>query len=235
MGRQLVAQAFLMYAHVLRDEPKAMVCLVFMANTAKDPGKGVDDPAMFYMGNKALAEQALGRSEPTESDLRMLRRWMTVLRNAGAITTVKRAAPGRRMATYRLNLDLSVPMEDRTPGVLSDNPLDTRTQDAGRPITPDAGRPMHVGRQLRPTKGKRLIRDRGKSGGQTPSHPPRENRSLPNTATDDLTKIGLRAGQLRAIPGGRPDDDTDARPVQLPLLAIAPAPPAEPVIDEGVI
>jgi hypothetical protein len=101
MGARNVVAAYHRWAG--RVPPLSMQILVYMALVAKDS----DTWPWYGQGQAAIAEFAMGRSAPDETDRRAVGRAMTPLLNAGAVT-VERAATqrsdGNSTARYRLNL-----------------------------------------------------------------------------------------------------------------------------------
>src|SRR5262245_16524930 len=112
-----------------------MRVLLYMALVARDK----DAEPWFQLGHSALAELALGR-KPDGASLRSVRRSVTELQRAGAITTSRRATYGKRgtqHVRYRLHLDSPAPSPpDRKRPM--DMPVDN-------PDPPDGNRPMPNG------------------------------------------------------------------------------------------
>jgi hypothetical protein len=81
----------------------SLAVLVYMALVSKDR-----DAWPFYRsGQHAIAQHALGRTNPTEPDLRAVQRALKPLLDAGAITVERAGAArsdGNTTARYRLNL-----------------------------------------------------------------------------------------------------------------------------------
>jgi hypothetical protein len=90
-----------------RLDHRAARCLLVMALTARDrPGPNGEPPAVYWGGHDLLAK-ALGLcdwdQDPTESDLRVVRRVLAALVEAGAVKPLNRPRPGVR-AEYQLAL-----------------------------------------------------------------------------------------------------------------------------------
>lgn len=105
MGARNALAALALYAG--RVPPTSIIILMYMALRSLD-----DDPEPWFgQGHAALAEHALGRPRPiTESDLRAVRRAVSPLLDAKAITVTRRPATrSDRQDTvrYRLHLDLT--------------------------------------------------------------------------------------------------------------------------------
>lgn len=138
MGARNVAAAYHRWAG--RVPPLSMQILVYMALVAKDS----DTWPWYGQGQAALAEFAMGRPEPDDTDRRAVGRAMTPLLNAGAVT-VERAATqrgdGNSTARYRLNLTDEADVarrawEDSPSGQrrVSDSRRKRKSQDGKRPI-----------------------------------------------------------------------------------------------------
>lgn len=83
--------------------PNSLACLVYMALVGLD----ADAWPWFSQGQEALAEHALGRPNPTASDLRAVQRALAPLLAEGAITVDRAGAArtdGNTSARYRLNV-----------------------------------------------------------------------------------------------------------------------------------
>jgi hypothetical protein len=138
MGARNVVAAYHRWAG--KVPPLSMQLLIYMAVVAKDS----DDWPWYGQGQAALAEFAMGRSDPDETDRRAVGRAMTPLLNAGAVT-VERAATqrsdGNSTARYRLNLDDAA---DAARRAWEDSPSgQRRTSDTRRKAKPQDGkRPM---------------------------------------------------------------------------------------------
>lgn len=138
MGAANVVKAFHTWRPKLGDRPFCL--LAYMALRARD-----NDAAPWYgAGHDELASVALGLPMGTEREhqngIRYVRRAMTALHKAGAVTTHRYARPGRH-ATYLLWLDTPAPVDNR---------LKRRTRTVLRPIE-NVGRsassePPNVGR-----------------------------------------------------------------------------------------
>lgn len=101
MGASNALAAFRRYAG--KVPPTSLALLAYMALISKDS----DDWPFCRLGQHALAEFAMGRENPDDSDLRAVQRALKPLLDAGAVT-VDRAgaqrADGNVTARYRLNL-----------------------------------------------------------------------------------------------------------------------------------
>lgn len=178
--------------------PSSLALLVYMALVSKDK----DDWPYCRLGQHALAEFAMGRENPDDSDLRAVQRALKPLLDAGAVT-VDRAgaqrADGNVTARYRLNLHeradkarseweetpdgkRRVSDRRRDPQHPTKNGDDTRRKVTRHPTvsdeTPDGNRrPKETGGDMRSDKTK----EEGSS--ETASHPSRA------TDADDPTGV----------------------------------------------
>lgn len=101
MGARNVMWAYQRYASQVPST--SLVVLVYMAVVSKDG----DEWPWFGLGQAAIAENALGRPDATEADLRAVQRAMTPLLKVGAVTVDRAGAArtdGNTTARYRLNL-----------------------------------------------------------------------------------------------------------------------------------
>lgn len=119
MGASNALAAFRLYAG--KVPPLSMNVLVFMSLVAMDK----DREPKYWEGHKALAVHCLGRDEASidDSDLRAVRRAITPLFKAGAITVAQHSSgrgEKRGRVSYRLHLitqaqDEKRPMGDQAP------------------------------------------------------------------------------------------------------------------------
>lgn len=203
MGARNVAAAFHRWAG--RVPPLSMNILLYMAVVSKDN----DERPWFTLGHAALAVHAMGRENPDETDLRAVRRAMTPLLDAGALTVDRKPAAratGKTTARYRLNLDSEA--TDWAP----DEPPEEAPEDHGRRTVSDrdvgrkvAGRRTKSGQTQdgnRPTKeerGSRRSEEKEEMAALTPtSHPPRESpppETPPKPAPASVVEIFPGAAQ----------------------------------------
>lgn len=104
MGYRNVRAAISGWSHL---EHRAARCLLIMASVARDaPGPRGEAARVYYGGHEFLA-WALGLTdwdqEPSQSDLRMVRKAVADLVAAGAVKPVNRPQPGV-VAAYQLAL-----------------------------------------------------------------------------------------------------------------------------------
>lgn len=138
MGASNALRVYSTWGATLGD--RAVRVLTYMAIVARDN----DAEPWFGLGHEALAEMALG-IKPDDAGLRAVRRAITELHKAGAITTAKRPSNQGRHVQYRLWLSGPSP-DGKRPITPVDNcpaePVDNHSSpDAQRPITaPVVGR-----------------------------------------------------------------------------------------------
>ena len=132
VGATNAIRVYTVWGPVLGDQ--AMRVFVYMAIVARDG----DAEPWFGLGHEALAELALGR-KPSPASLRSVRRAITELHNAGAITTAKRPTNQGRHVHYRLWLSGPSPDAERPT-----TPVDNRpSEPVDNPPSPDAQRPVN--------------------------------------------------------------------------------------------
>lgn len=103
MGASNAMAAYVRYAG--KVPALSMQVLAYMALVSRD----ADDRPWYGEGHHALAEHAMGRAKPNESDLRAVRRAVTPLIEAGALTVDRRGAvraDGPSTVRYRLHLKI---------------------------------------------------------------------------------------------------------------------------------
>lgn len=147
MGASNVLAAYRRWAG--RIPPMSMQVLVYMAVVSKDK----DPWPWFRQGQEALAEFAMGRAHPTDTDRRAVTRAMTPLLAAGAVTVDQAAtyrASENSHARYRLNIHEEADAErkaweDTAAGKrrTSDPRRKPDPQDENRPTTDPAEDPSH--------------------------------------------------------------------------------------------
>lgn len=154
MGASNAMRVYQAWGPRLADRP--LRALTYMALVARDG----DAQPWFGLGHDALSELALGcalNGDPRHNDaaLRSVRRVITELRRAGAVTLLKAPTQGRH-AHYRLWLDGPSPDAQRPVNNPAGEPVDTgESPDAQRPTAkrvtgrsasrpPDAQRPTHI-------------------------------------------------------------------------------------------
>jgi hypothetical protein len=101
MGASNALAAYVRWAG--KVPPMSMQVLLYMALVSKDS----DVWPWFGLGQAALAEHAMGRVEPTATDVRAVSRAMSPLLDAGAVTVTRAASHrsgGNSTAKYHLNL-----------------------------------------------------------------------------------------------------------------------------------
>lgn len=140
MGAANAIAAYRAWSH-LGD--RALRVLAYMALVARDG----DAEPWFGLGHEALSEQALGHplngnEKDREAALRAVRRAITELHQAGAITTAKRPTNQGRRVHYRLWIDgpspdaqrptIPAPVDNPGPKPVENSP----SPDAQRPTTP---------------------------------------------------------------------------------------------------
>lgn len=131
MGAGNAMRVYQLYGH-LDDKPLRV--LVFMALTARDD----DIKPWFGLGHQVLAERALSL-KPDDAGLRAVRRAVTKLHQAGAITTIARPTNRGRHVHYQLWLLSPSPDAHRPTSVDKPSPKPVEngsSPDAQRPITP---------------------------------------------------------------------------------------------------
>lgn len=184
MGASNALAAFRLYAG--KVPPTALNVLTYMALVALDR----DEEPRYWEGHEALAVHCLGRDEAAidDSDLRAVRRAITALFDAGAVTVVRRSS-GRReknlTAQYRLHLVKPAPDEKRP------------TETAPMRPSPDGNRPTSEVITGRKVTDHRTESDRSPDGNRPPEeeedHKERdktsEEYSLPSS---DSAPVGAR-------------------------------------------
>ena len=104
MGHANVRRAIIAWPNL---DHRAARCLLVMANTARDRPGAHGEPAGIYWGGHDLLAKALGLcdwdQDPSPADLRLVRRVLAELVQAGAVKLVNHPAPGMR-AEYQLAL-----------------------------------------------------------------------------------------------------------------------------------
>lgn len=104
MGYRNAHKAMTMWAHL---DHRAARCLVVMALTARDRPGAHGEPAGVYWGGHDLLAKSLGLcdwdQEPSANDLRVVRRVLAELVQAGAVKPVNKPQFGTR-AEYQLAL-----------------------------------------------------------------------------------------------------------------------------------
>lgn len=128
MGAHNAMRVYQLYGY-LDDKPLRV--LVYMALTARDG----DAEPWFGLGHEILATMALSR-KPDGAGLRAVRRAVTELHRAGAITMVKRPTNKGRHVHYRLWITHPSPDAQRPTTV--DKPL---VEPVDNPPSPDGERP----------------------------------------------------------------------------------------------
>ena len=142
MGASNALRVYAAWGGVLDDRPLRL--LIYMALVARDK----DATPWFSQGHEALSEMALGTPVPDEPQkerdkaLRVVRRAITHLHQAGAISTVKRATYGKRGTSnvhYRLYLDGPNPDRPQVTGRPKAKPVDnSRPQVTHRPMVSES-------------------------------------------------------------------------------------------------
>jgi hypothetical protein len=224
VGASNALAAFRLYAG--KVPPTALNVLVYMALVALDR----DDDKRYWLGHEAIAVHCLGRDEASldDSDLRAVRRAITPLFEAGAITVAQhssgRGEKGGR-ATYRLHLV--------TPASDEKRPVDNQPSAAS---APDGNRPVDTASTGRKVAEHRTECDRAPDGIRPPKeyeeteelvktqdHPPLSSDSVPVRAREAPDGSG-KAVRVRAM--------TPLWPAAVPPPG-PPAPPAAPADDPG--
>jgi hypothetical protein len=193
--------------------------LVFMALVALDK----DDEPRFWLGHEAIAVHCLGRDEASvdDSDLRAVRRAITPLFEAGAITVAQHSSGrGERFgrATYRLWLTAPAPDEKR--------PVDKRS---ATELAPDGNRPMDMASTGRKVAEHRTECDRAPDGNRPPKEY-EETEELVKTQDHPLLSSDPVPVRARKVRDG-PDAASPVRvmtplwPAAVPATG-APAPPS---------
>jgi hypothetical protein len=187
-----------------------MNVLAYMALVALDR----DEAPHYWEGHAALAVHCLGRDEASidDSDLRAVRRAVTPLFKAGAITVAQHSSGrGERRGRVSYRLHLGMPAQDGFRPV--DNPgAADPTQDGNRPVdTASTGR--YVAEH-------RTVRDRAPDGNrpakeyeETEEQEEIQEHSLPSS-----DPVPVRAGEAR----DGPEEVTSVRLIASPLLAVVP-------------
>lgn len=108
MGASNALAAFRLYAGKI--PPLSMNLLTYMALISLDR----DSEPRYWEGHAALAVHCLGREEApvSDSDLRAVRRAITPLFAAGAITVARHSSPDREKPTVSYRLWLTAPAPD---------------------------------------------------------------------------------------------------------------------------
>lgn len=176
MGSSNALAAYRLYAG--KVPPRSLSVLAYMALVALDRDK---DPS-WWEGHEMLAIRCLGRPEPlSDTDLRAVRRAITPLFRAGAITIVRHAAGHRgRTVTVRYKLWLEHP-------------------------APDGKRPKPASGIGRKTVGHRTENGRAPDGNRPPEEKEeKEERDIYGGPVINGTVEGSRNG---ATPAGNPGID----------------------------
>jgi len=210
MGATNALEAFRRFGG--RVPASSLMLLVYMALTSKD----AHDWPYCRLGQHALAEFALSRPNPDETDLRAVQRALKPLLDAGAVT-VDRAgaqrADGNVTARYRLNLHeradkaraewestpdgkRRVSDRRRDPQHPTKSGGDTRRKVTRHPTvsdeTPDENRrPKETGGDMRSDK----TEEEGSS--ETASHPPRASENVIPIRRSSRVQAELDAAALR--------------------------------------
>jgi len=248
MGASNAMSAFRLYAGKI--PPLSMNVLTFMALVSMDK----DREPKYWEGHEALAVHCMGRDEASidDSDLRAVRRAITPLFKAGAITVAQhssgRGEKGGR-ATYQLHLV--------TPAQDGNRPVDDEVPPCA---APDGNRPVDTGSTGRNSAEHRTESDRAPDGNR-PAKEYEETEELEkpeeqSLLSSDSVPVGAREardGPDLAIPA-RDAPKPPRHPagdVQPPLMAVVPdaeSPPgsrarcrypdcptrADPVGDDGL-
>lgn len=188
-----------------------MNVLAYMALVALDR----DEVPHYWLGHEALAIHCLGRDEASidDSDLRAVRRAITPLFKARAITVAQHSSgrgERRGRVSYRLHLDM--PAQDGFRPV--DNP-------SGAAVAPDGNCPVDTGSTGRKVTEHRTVCDRAPDGNrpakeyeETEEQEEKQDHSLPSSDS-----VPVRAGEAR----DGPDELTSVRTIASPLLAVVAA------------
>ena len=144
MGASNALRVYAAWGRVFRRDDRPLRVLVYMALVAKD----ADSKPWYSQGHEALSEMALGTPVPDEPKaerdkvLRVVRRAITQLHQAGAIRTVKRATYGKRGTSnvhYRLYLDGPGPDRPQVTQRPTAKPVDnSRAQVTQRPMVSES-------------------------------------------------------------------------------------------------
>lgn len=204
MGASNVVAAYALYAG--RVPATSMQVLAYMAVVSKDG----DPRPWFGQGHAALAEHALGRKRPiTDSDERAVRRAITPLLQAGAITTDRPAARDRRdgpnTARYRLHLDVGrIPSCGSSPDL--DGVDDPRRTDSG----------AHVGRNSDPRRTESVPT-------QDENRPTEEPRGTTRSEKTKEEEVDLRTAVTVARANGAANEPEISPDVNRPPARASPA------------
>lgn len=209
--------------------PLSMQILAYMALVSID----ADERPWYGEGHHALAEHAMGRLSPNESDLRAVRRAVTPLIAAGAVTVDRKgAARAQGPSTVRYRLNLKIGDVGRKPsGVASvDDPCEPTGID-----TEDPPHRTESGADI----GRKVAAHRTESGGtQDGNRPPKEPRGTRRSEkteeeiTDLRTDLAVaRAREAVEDPISPPDVEPNHNPpAPLRLIEGNPNPPADPTV-----
>ena len=162
----------------------------------------------------AIGDAAAVDGPQRKTVLRRVSTAVAALVDAGALDVLQRAAPGRRpVYELRVSMDQARYSRDR---VIRGRPLNARA-DLTPTVAPNT------------RQRSRKLRDPMSSEDITRTRTPGE------TSRNQLADADARGTRLRAIDGGRNNETPDGRPVQLPLLAVVPVQPSEPVTHQRYI
>jgi hypothetical protein len=211
VGASNALAAFRLYGGKI--PPTALNVLLYMALVALDR----DDKPHYWEGHEALAVHCLGRDETSidDSDLRAVRRAITPLFDAGAIT-VARHSSGRdgkkTTASYRLHLV--------TPAQDGKRPVDKR---AGTDPAPDEKCPApDVG------TGRKVAEHRTENGRAPDGFRPakeyeedeeREEKQEYSLLSSDSVPVGARKAR------NGPEEVASVRMIASPLMTVVPDDP----------
>jgi hypothetical protein len=195
-----------------RIPASSLTLLTYMALVSKDS----DAWPFCRLGQHALAEHALGRADPSETDLRAVQRAMKPLLDAGAVT-VDRAgaqrADGNVTARYRLNL------HDRADESRRDW---EETPDGKRRVSDRRRDPQH------PTK------NGGDTRRKVTRHPtvfdetPDENRR-PKEPLGDMRSDKTKEKVVAVTPTSHPSRASPPAEKSAPVIQLFPKPPDPPL------
>ena len=83
---------------------RARLVLVHMSITAMDRSTPKQQAGHYFAGNKHLAQVLYGVDDPTEWQLQQVKRALSELRKAGAVTVIRPGMNGRK-PVYRINAE----------------------------------------------------------------------------------------------------------------------------------
>jgi hypothetical protein len=209
VGASNALSAFRLYA--AKVPPTALNVLVFMALVAMDR----DDPPRYWLGHEALAVHCLGRDEAsiTDSDLRAVRRAITPLFEAGAITVARHSSGNaRKHTTVEYQLHLVTPASDEK------RPVDNRP-------APDGNRPSADG-----VIGRNAAEHRTKSGSAPDGNRPakEDEEEQEREKPEEYPPLSSDSAPVRAREASDGSGKTAPARVK-PLWPAAVPPPGAPV------